>query len=294
MVYSPEPHHVPLEKKDMKEVLPRGKTHSQEGVHDGFHHMIGAIHISQYSGIRDLKIEARPVDLPENIGAEFHVDIFRFRNASHIEAGKFFFQQLRKIDMTFTPSSLNGRNGPVGAQALECLGNLAALLAEARDLEVMSLGFSDWHPDPHSMYGGMVPHARPFSYLGLGITWPKLRSLRLGGIFAEEGEVKELINRHKETLTSLQFSKCSLSTGQWSNIVDEVLFGTNIAQFGLGHVNEVHVGETNFAALSVTNAARWEYEGQLAVTEEGERVFEEPPDKSVYSWRHLDQGMDET
>jgi len=292
LIYSPEPHHIPLERKEMKEIRPRGPTHSGRA-HDGLHHLIGAIHISQYTGINEFKIKARSVSLPNNIGTRFRVDVFGFRDPTHIEAGKFFFRNLNKIEMVLTPSSGIQTSPTAGVRALDCLANMAALLSEAKDLETLSLEFSHWHPDPHSMYGLMTPHAQPiFPYMGLGTTWLKLRELTLGGLFADEEEFKELVFRHGKTLTSLKFSYCSLFSGQWSNIVDDVVFGTNIAPFELDHVNEVNVGEATFAALSDIEAAKWQYEGRVAVTGEGERFFEEPQGKSVYAWRNPDQGMD--
>jgi hypothetical protein len=292
LVYSPEAHHIPLEKKDMKEILPRSQTRSGEA-HDGLQHLIGAIHISQYTGIHEFKIEARPVSIPKNIGAQFYIDVFSFRDPNHIEAGKFFFRNLRKIDLVLAPSSSDGRNGPVGARALECLANMAALLSEAQNLEDLSFRFSHWHSDSHSMHGLIAPHTQPiFPYLGLKATRPKLRALALGGIYVDEKDIKELISRHRETLISMRFSYCGLFAGQWSNIVDDVVFGTKILLFDLDHVNEVQIGDTTFAALSATEAARWGYQGRVVVSNDGERSFEEPLGKSVYAWRNPDQDMD--
>jgi hypothetical protein len=286
LVYSPDPHHIPLEKKDMKEILPRGVV-GADRIHDGFHHLIGAIYISQYTGIHNFKIERRPCSLPKTIGTEFYVDIFKFRHTSDLEAGKFFFQNLQKIDIALTPTSPLNRAGASGAGALECLANMATLLSEAKGLRDLSLQLSYWHPNPHNMYGYIVPHGQPmFPHLGLDTTWPTLRSLRLGGVYADEEEIKELIHRHLQTLTSLRFSHCSLFSGQWSNIVDDVVFGTNIARFVLHKVNEVTIEDRPISSLSEEEMIPWLYSGQLMVNEEGERSFKELPGQSVYAWRN--------
>jgi hypothetical protein len=286
LVYSPVPHHVPFEKKDMKEIVPRGTKHP-EGGHDGFHHFVGAVYTSQYTGIHHFKIEARPLSLPRNTGAQFFVDVFKFRRADDIEAGKFFFQNLRKIDIVLTPSSSMHRAGPAGDEALECLANMAALFSEAKELQNLSFQFSPWHKNPQTMYGYIAPHGQPiFPHLGLDVTWPKLRSLRLGGVYADEEEFKKLISRHQQTLTSLTFVHCSLFQGRWSNIVDDVVYGSNIVRFVLDKVNEVLVDDTPFEYLDEQEAGLWCYKGQVAVNEEGDRFFKEPPNQSVYAWRN--------
>ncbi|KAF2691262.1 hypothetical protein K458DRAFT_438938 [Lentithecium fluviatile CBS 122367] len=291
--YSPEPHNIPLERRDMKEILPRCMTRS-ERKHDGFHHLIGAIYISNYTGIHDLVIEPRLTSLDSSIGGCFYVDIFKYRDPTHIEAGKFFFRNLRKIHMALAPTTTNHREGPVGADALTCLANMAALLSEANELQDFSFQLACWHPSPHFMFGSMIPHGQPiFPHLGFDAKWPKLRSLRLQGVYADEEEVKELIARHKGTLISLELRYCSLLSGKWSNIVDEVLFGTNMVWFVLNRVNELHIGDSLFEHLSSQEMAQWWYEGRLAINEEGERFFaKSETTTSVYAWRNQDQAMD--
>jgi hypothetical protein len=294
LVYSPKPHHIPLEKKDMKDVLPRGRNHLDFS-HEGFHHLIGAIHVSQYTGIHNLMIEAQTM---EYVGNLFQVDVFEFNNPSHVEAGRFFFRHLTRVNIALQLEFDIGSGGPDEDIALVCLANMASLLSEAKDLEDLKLRFypSHMYADPNrGGYGDTFPDHEPTSrYLGLRTKWPKLRSLDLEGISAVEREVKTLVAQHQATLTSLRFGYCGLFSGKWSNIVDLVVFQTSLVAFTLDRVHEVHVGETLFVNMTDTDAGRWNYEGHLVVTTEGERVFDEPPGKSVYSWRESDWAIEES
>jgi hypothetical protein len=288
LVYSPKPHHIPLEKKVMKEVLPRGKNHHGFS-HGGFHHLIGAIHVSQYTGFHSFTIEAQTM---EYVGNLFHADVFEFIDPSHVDAGKFFFRNLTRVNIALLLEMDIGSLGPDEDRALRCLANMASLLSEAKDLEDLKLRFypSHMYADPNrGGYGDTFPYNEPTSrYLGLGTTWSKLRSLELEGISAGEKELETLVARHTATLTLLRFGYCGLFFGKWSNIVDFVVFQTSLAAFTLHRVHEVQLGETLFVSMNDTDAERWNYEGHLVLTAEGERIFEEPTGKSVYAWRESD------
>jgi hypothetical protein len=294
LVYSPKPHHIPLEKQVMKDVLPRGRNHLGFS-HEGFHHLIGAIHISQYTGLYSFTIEAQTM---EYVGNLFHVDVFDFIDASHVEAGKFFFRNLTHVNIALMLELAIDSFGPDEDRALGYLTNLASLLSEAKDLQDLKLRFypSHMYADPDgNVYGDTFPYNEPTSrYLGLGTTWSKLHSLDLEGISAGERELETLVDCHKETLTSLRFGYCGLFSGKWSNIVDFVVFQTSLVAFTLDRVHEVPLGGTPFLGMTGTDAERWNYEGHLVITADGERVFEEPTGKSVYAWRESDWAMDES
>lgn len=53
IVYSQGPRHLPIERKDMREIVPPCSFAAQ----DGFHHLIGAVYISQYTGVREFRVE---------------------------------------------------------------------------------------------------------------------------------------------------------------------------------------------------------------------------------------------
>lgn len=282
IVYSPGPHHIPGEAKLMKETIPRGviATHSsfltprRGKLQDGIHHVIGAVYIAQYTGIREFKVEPARHN-PSKPGTEFTLCAFDFEEPGHLEAGKYFFRHLHKLELSLSLLSPLGRGAaPVGREALDCLANMAALLLEAKDLRDLKLHLAHYDVSPQRMYGHIIPHGQPiYPFLGLGAKWPNLRSLSLEGIYAEEEDLKDLISRHKETLVSLQFSFCSLFSGKWSNIVDDVVYTTNILPFVLGRVHETTIRDVPFSNIPDDEAERWQYEGQVQVNAEGERYF---------------------
>lgn len=81
-------------------------------------------------------------------------------------------------------------------------------------------------------------HESMFASLCLDkITWSHLRSLTLEGIYATETQLTDIIVRHKETLSDVEFRYCSLFSGTWANIVDLVLSILGIVQFSINYVN---------------------------------------------------------
>jgi hypothetical protein len=234
----------------------------------------------------------------EYVGNLFHVDVFEFIDPSHVKAGKFFFRNLTHVKIALMLEMAIGSFGPDEDRALGYLANLASLLSEAKVLQHLKLRFypSHMYVDPDgNVYGDTFSYNEPTSrYLGLGTTCSTLRSLDIEGISAGERELETLVHRHTGTLTSLRFGYCGLFSGKWSNIVDIVVFQTSLVAFTLDRVHEVQLGGTPFLSLTGTDAERWNYEGHLVVTTDGERVFEEPSGKSVYAWRQTDWAMDES
>jgi hypothetical protein len=166
-------------------------------------------------------------------------------------------------------SRASPRTSPIGA--VRQLQNLTRCLKAAQDLRHLSLCIPGWSESAREMYGHIFPDGRPiFHSLGLWFTWSKLRSLSLEGIYADERDITNLVERHKNSLRSLNFSKCSLCTGTWAKVVYEVISNASmITVFTLDNVNEV--GRTRY--LEREERESWRYEGYLVVAENGEREF---------------------
>ena len=289
VVYSPGPRLVPLERKLMKNILPRGvvgrfspHVHGEssdsyvDSCQRGIHHIIGAIYASQYSGVREFHVEAaKPLS-----GTEFTIFVFDFPDPQHLDAGQFFFRQLHKLEMNLSlqQPGLSHERGHIlahpNARALTQLSNLSNLLSEAIDLRELSLHLVHWRSSAQGTYGHAIPPGHPiFPLLGLNTKWPKLRSLSLGGIYAAEEQVLRVLTRHEETLEDLDFKLCSLVSGSWANIVDHVLYNTSIFPFCLRKVNETVVEDRDFEDLTSEEMDHWQYEGTLKRDSEGVRYF---------------------
>ncbi|KAF2447964.1 hypothetical protein P171DRAFT_355049 [Karstenula rhodostoma CBS 690.94] len=291
ITYCSHPLHVPVEKKLMKDILGRSalypaldvpsRTNSYGSIEvneNAFHHLIGAICIAKYSSIREFRVKQAQHNTPSRWLAlrEFH-----FAEPSHLESGKFFFRNLRKIEL-----DLDFR---FAAGGHECLANLRALLSEAKDLLHLRLyveprhhlhGIRAWLSDPVIQ--------SPFRCLGLATEWPELRSIDLGRIVATEDELRDLLHRGKGTITSMKLTNCIITTGKWSNLVDEVVYGTKIRIFVLDRVHEQFVGGgVAFETLTPEEKDKCTYKGQIKENEQGARYFWERPGKSVYAWRDL-------
>ena len=151
------------------------------------------------------------------------------------------------------------------------LENLAKVLEAAQELRHLSFGILNWRYLNELMWGGTsIPEGRStVDLIGLGATWPKLRSLKLEGIYARERDLCELIDRHKDTLRTLTFARSTLHAGLWIEVVNEVVFNASmITTFVLDQVDENHGGYG-----TGTNGSLEGYEGRLIVTEGGEREF---------------------
>jgi hypothetical protein len=277
---------VPVEKKVMKDILERGlfspawvrsrDQHSSEGVKkNAFHHLIGAICVAQYSNIREFCVKQLHSKVSNRIWLQSWLPLgeFYFEEPSHLEAGKYFFRNLRKIEM-----GLDMRYG-----GRECLINLRTLLDEAKELRHLRL-----YAEPLDASLTDVANLPLFNSLGLATEWLELRSIDLGGIIATEDELRSLVHRAKSTMTSMKFTKCIITSGKWSNLTDEVVHDTKIRTFVLDRVHEelVATGEL-YGAIPPLEREKWTYEGQLKENEQGERYFWERPGRSVYAWPNL-------
>lgn len=274
---------MPLESSAIRDLLPRGVSDTFAGPYvaaaqNGFHHLVGAIYEAQHTKIREFRVETVDPATP-NAGTEFTLGFFDIQDVVHLEAGKYFFGHLSRLDMSLSlvDQQRRGWNSHPDKIMLQ-LRNLATLLAQAKNLEIMSFHICHWRPTAHSMYGNIVSlceNGRISPSLGLQSLWPKLRVLSLGGIYADEKELIDLMGRHKGTLTELNFTNCSLMLGSWANIVDEVLYNTKIMSFDLLRVNEIIGGvpPRPFGLLQPEEISQWQYHGRLSVNPEGQRYF---------------------
>lgn len=219
-------------------------------------------------------------------GTEFTISVFDFNDVESLEAGKYFFSFLTRLEMNLSLLNPDGGRAPAGARGLSQLVNLAGLFAEAKNLEHLLFHLGHWRPTAHGMYGHIVPHNQPiFPFLPFRITWAKLRSLSLGGIYIDEEELMDVINRHRETLKELRFRHCSLFSGTWADIADDILSTTDIVAFSLDHVNETTVGDRYFGDLADEEKDHWQYEVEIALDSENSRYLKEPSHKTIYQSR---------
>ncbi|RAR04586.1 mating-type switching protein swi10 [Stemphylium lycopersici] len=237
---------------------------------------------------RTLYEEQLTVEAPDTTErrTEFALAMFSFPGPNDLDAGKHLFRHLIGLELNMSLPRDNGRTISTGRsdeieESAGRLENLAKLLEAAQDLRHLSFGLSNWiHPAP-AMYGHIVAHGSPiFSHVGLGATWPKLRSLSLQGVYANERDLIDLITRHSDTLRTLKFSLCSLCRGVWAEVVDEVIFNASmISKFTLDRVNEADRLSTHDEETDC-----WRYEGHLVIAKDGDREFvDSNPDKmSIY------------
>ena len=275
----------------MRNLLPRGIVDRVWGIVDGpvsyiessqhgFHHIIGAIHAAQYTGIREFRVEATD----GTQGTAFTIYMFDFPQQQHLDAGRFFFRQLNKLKLNISlhppgvvhldhspPLNAHGhsvgqfvRIPPGSFNSLTLLSNLAILLSESKELREMSFHLAHWLPSATSMYAHIIQRGQSiFPHLGLTTKWPKLRVISLGGIYATEEELVGIMKRHDATLQELEFDHCSLISGFWANIVDEVLQSMSVSSFSLKKVNETKIGDKEFRELPPEEVVHWQYEGTL-------------------------------
>jgi hypothetical protein len=286
-IYSPGPRSLPIEAKATRDLLPRGTRLTSfdsltEGNirsrHHGIHEVIGAIYKTQYTGFREFRAEApkqNPHPDKPTLGTSFSICVFYFPNPLHLEAAKFFFSHLTIVSMYLSLSSYAGNFGQgTFSNARSHLANLSASLAEATQLQTLRFHLLDWSPSAYHMYGHIIPDDQPiFPYLPLWRHWPKLQCLSLGGIYADQDQFTNMIQRHVDTLTDLHFSYCSISSGTWANVVDEVLSKPTIKSFSVDHVNETVVSGQFFVEMSPEEMKIFQYEGRLMVDSEGQRHF---------------------
>ncbi|KAJ4380759.1 hypothetical protein N0V86_004121 [Didymella sp. IMI 355093] len=276
ITYSPHPRHLPTEAKEMKSLLQRSLSSIPGSDYTAsdhpFRQLIAAIYLSQFTGIRELRAEDVGVEI-SNPGTEFAIGIFDLDD-NEMAAANFVFQSLEKLVLNM---ALKLSNKDMFGEVTD---KFATLLRSTTHLEYLHLNPTRWKSE--------VGAQSLFAQLGLGTTWPKLQTLSLKGIFAEEKELTSMIKRHKQTLKRVKFSKCSLLEGAWAEVVDEVVFSSQIYRFVLDRGNERGLSYLNFASLSTWERDSWKYEGHLEVSENGERSFVESNQakKSVYELRN--------
>ncbi|CAO2650556.1 Nn.00g018480.m01.CDS01 [Neocucurbitaria sp. VM-36] len=283
VVYSPHPHSIPVEAKVMRDLLPRSTSTPCTSSDHAFRQLIGAIYLSEYAGIRDFTVEAYRKGNP---GTEFSLSLFDFPDPVDLQAGRYFFQHLLKLELSMSLQTF-GESG-TSARGLRQLSNVANLLTAAKDLRHLALHITHWIGSRTLMYGHILSNEQPiFSYFGLRATWQKLRSLSLGGMYADEQDITDFIKHHKYTLRSLAFTQCSLCSGTWVEIVDEVVYNSIVVSFVLDLVNETDLPGMNWMSLSTEDKERWRYEGHLVVSKDGERSFidSNASKQSVYELR---------
>ncbi|KAF2496324.1 hypothetical protein BU16DRAFT_526822 [Lophium mytilinum] len=285
ITYSPGPRNVPIEKKEAKDILPRGEPHStpsfggSEGIvqqcsHRGFHYLIGALALVKYSGIRTFRVEA--ADRPsEPQGTIFTSYAFELPDQAQLQAGLHLFSTLHNLDLPLSLAIL-GTSSSIPSH----LTALRGLLRGAKELRTLSLHLHKWHPSPQSW----APNTSAVSLvLGKTTTWPHLRFLSLGGVHASAQELVDLALRHASTLREVRYSRCSLIEGKWSDVVDSILRTTHIDSFEISKVHEAVVGSRIFAHLSEAEMREFTYSGQLQVGAGGERYYvPSPGHRSVY------------
>ncbi|KAJ4359043.1 hypothetical protein N0V95_002505 [Ascochyta clinopodiicola] len=259
ITYSPQPRHLPAEAKELRDLIPRGVTALPTAGYTSsdhpFRQLVAALYMSQFTGIREFRTNA----LGATPGTEFALDIFNLTDDSDMAAGKFLFQHLETLVLNMALR--------IPDQHLfgETLDKFAELLNTSSSLKHLHL-----HPTHWTSEFGVRPL---FARFGLQNTWPRLQSLSLKGMLADEEEFSGMIKRHKETLVSVRFIRCSLLAGSWADIVDEVVYGSKIYPFVLDRVNEIGLPNLNYASLSASEIERWKYEGRTKVTRDGDRNF---------------------
>lgn len=261
ITYSPHPHHLPVEVKEMKDLVPRNHTTIPDNDYTApnhpFRQLIAVVYMSQFTGIRELRAAPVRNDVA-NDGTEFALGIFDLDD-NEMAAARFVFQGLEKLMLSMALKVSDERT------FTNVTDKFATLLRDTVNLQHLHL-----HPTHWKSALGAQPL---FAQLGLHMFWPKLQTLSLKGFLVDEKELTDMIKRHKLTLRNVKFSKCSLLEGTWADVVDEAVYGSNIYPFVLDRGNERGLPCLNYASLDTTERESWKYEGYLNVEKDGERVF---------------------
>jgi hypothetical protein len=297
IVYSPHAHLIPLEAKDVRDLVPPGVSHapsfqlinsisstSARFTHTShaFLHFIGAIHLAQYSGIRELRIEGLEEDMP---GTEFAISLFDFSlkdelgapvpnstDQGVLRAGRHLFEKLERCELNillWSPDNI----------LADKIDHLQEFLAVTDGLRHLALHLR--HPPHVFSQLGHPLRLGLFHRLGLEKDWTKLRSLSLEGIYAKQEQLMDLIDRHRYTLESLCFRKCTLNTGAWAEIVDEVVYSTRIFPFTLDQVTDPGIPISPGMTQSAGDVDEGGYEGRIELAEDGERNFVKVPTVTI-------------
>jgi hypothetical protein len=285
IVYSPHPHLLRPEAKLVRDLVPRdvrgaylgddNRLSFQRPPQHPFLFLIGAIYLSQYTGIRELRIESYNEEVPGN---PFTLDFLDLPDANTVQAGRHLFKNLERCelnirimsfddDVAIWPSNDGGRSR---------LAHLSHLLATADKLRHLAFHIAGWQsPWPSVPSLDLGPGKPVFARLGLRNTWPKLRTASLKGVHSDGEDFMDFLKRHKSTLRSLSIQDCTLYTGVWADMVDEVVYSAMISTFVLTSVNEMQVPTSNRDGSVQKSAGlpEWLYEGHLEVSPDGERIF---------------------
>ncbi|KAJ4985704.1 DNA excision repair protein ercc-1, partial [Stagonosporopsis vannaccii] len=267
ITYSPHPHHLPIEAKDMQNLVSRTVTISSTSgstcSDHPFRQLIAALYMSHFTGVRELRTEP----LGSNPGTEFALGIFDL-NEDEMAAAKFFFRHLEKVALCMAIYIPH-------AYSFNLFAKFATLLRTSTELQYLHFHPTRWNS----------PHLLP--RLGMQATWPKLQSLSLERVLVDDDEILNIIKRHKK-LTSVRLKDCSLFKGVWADVVDEIVFSTKLVTFSLDCVSENVPPDLSYSTLEKES---WKYEGHIAVMQGGDRSFVEtnPAKKSIYDSRKYKQ-----
>jgi hypothetical protein len=273
IVYSPHPHLIPIEAKIVRDLIPRHSYRSHRfptAAHPESEHpflqLVGAIYVAQYSGVRELRVE--PFDELKS-GTPLTLEFFGCPKAVDLQAARYFFQHLEKCELNIRMGFTNsvGFGHPADPENNN-FAHLDSLLAAAHDLRHLALHVSLGKP-----IGAPDIDLAMLSRFGLRETWPKLHHLSLAGMAAHEKRLLDLIQRHKDTLRTIVFQRCTLLSGTWADIVDEVLYNTRVASFVLQSVNEARIPAGDGTSFSSMGLEEWKYEGHIEASKNGEHNF---------------------
>jgi hypothetical protein len=284
IVYSPHPHLLRPEAKLVRDLVPRdtrdaysGNSNRRSNQHPSKHpflHLIGAIYLSQYTGIRELRIE--PYD-QEEPGNPFTFGFFDLPDTNAVQAGRFLFKNLErcKLNIRILPSEEDAAIWSNSDSGQSRLAHLSHLLAAAEKLRHLAFHIAGWQSSWSSLSSLDLGPGKPvFARLGLRKTWSKLRTASLKGVHSDGEDFMDFLRRHKSTLRSLLIQDCTLYSGIWADVVDAVVYSTMISAFVLTSVNEKQVptGNGDGSIEESYDLPEWRYVGRLEV-EDGERRF---------------------
>jgi hypothetical protein len=274
IVYSPHPHLIPIEAKVVQDLIPRNTFRGPRFPAAGycvsehpFLQLVGAIYVAQYSGIRELRVDAFDQEEP---GTPLTLGFFSCPKAIDLQAARYLFQHLENCELNVRIGSAGGIVDNADPSALENneFAHLDSLLAAAHELRHLAL-----HAIYIDLFGDPETDRTQFSRFGLRETWPKLQSLSLAGMAAHGKHFLDIIRRHKDTLRSLAFRRCTQLSGTWADIVDEVLYSTKVATFVLQSVNEAQIPAGDGTSYSSLGMEKWMYEGYMEASKDIERNF---------------------
>lgn len=267
VVYTSFPCNIPLERKDLQDIVPRrsrAQSHPPVSFHfqihpsphhahlqAGLHQLIGAVAVARYTQIREFHVEPSldPYNYEPHSVFVFGVEAFHFAEPDHLVAGKNFFRNLTTLDMSFRICHFETQP--------QKFTNMCSLLSEAKGLRRLCI--SVLHPIPSSV---PVSVGTTFGLLGLDTAWPRLTHISLQRILADERQIQALLARGGGVLKSVKFLSCMLNERTWDNVLKEVVWGTEIGEFVLFIVWEEHVDDGTCI-----------FSGHVRTDENGERDF---------------------